>query len=143
MQLKKQRIRDAVQAAIDELLKNDTKLLLLNVNERTITQRLALYLQKRFPQWNVDCEYNRIRERVKEVFVRGEYIKVVPDVIVHHRDTWENLIAIEAKKSGDVAADEFDREKLRALREQLGYEVVAFLKFKTGAAPGLEALEWL
>lgn len=31
----------------------------MNANERSMTHKFAEHLQKYFPGWNVDCEYNR------------------------------------------------------------------------------------
>ena len=47
-------------------LENDDRLLFeLDANERTLTHRLALYLDSEFAGWNVDCEYNRRRHDPK------------------------------------------------------------------------------
>jgi hypothetical protein len=43
----------------------------------------------------VDPEYNRDGHEVK----RSDGVIVVPDVIVHHRGTSDNLLVIEVKKS--------------------------------------------
>ena len=50
-----------VKEAIHEL-KRDEMLFRLHANERSITHRLAVYLEKPFDGWNVDCEYSRIGE---------------------------------------------------------------------------------
>ncbi|MGA8153282.1 MAG: hypothetical protein WB952_20190 [Terriglobales bacterium] len=138
------RLREGLGAALARLVADDRDLLLLDANERAITGRLGMYLQELFPEWNVDCEYNRILAFVKEVTVNGEITRVVPDVIVHQRNTGNNLAVFEVKKQGNAGRDDDDRRKLRALRDQLGYRFAGFLKLRTGPEnPGVESLEWL
>jgi hypothetical protein len=130
--------------ALQRLLENDHDLLELNANERTITGRLGIYLQELFPEWNVDCEYNRILECVKEVLIDGVVTLVVPDIIVHRRNTADNLVSFEVKKQNNAGGDDDDRLKLRALRDQMGYRFAVFLKLRTGPErPGVESVEWL
>lgn len=50
-----------------------------------------------FPKWNVDCEYNRVKYDFKKV--NGKLVN--PDIIVHHRNTFVNLLVVEVKKSGN------------------------------------------
>lgn len=53
-------IETRVMRAIQMLLRHDSFLLDKNVNERSITHKLAECLQREFCEWHVDCEYNRI-----------------------------------------------------------------------------------
>ena len=53
------KLKEALDEATEDLKKNDEPLLMHNVNERSITHKLAEYLQKHLPEYNVDCEYNR------------------------------------------------------------------------------------
>lgn len=78
-------------------------LFLFNIDssEWSIAHRLAVYLENEFPEWNVDCEYNRqgLDGDSKENSL-GE--KVRPDIVVHHRGCVEpkhNLLIIELKKN--------------------------------------------
>lgn len=68
------------------------------ISEETLTFRLALYLQELLPQHNVDCEYNRFEDTLKnDPHVDQKWM--MPDVIVHRRTKKEhNLIVVEAKK---------------------------------------------
>jgi hypothetical protein len=125
--------------ALDELLGNDRSLLEADANERAITHRLGVYLAVLFPSWDVDCEYNRDGHEVKAL--SGQV--VVPDVIVHRRGTQENLLVIEVKKTTSNESDEADKKKLRAFREQLGYQNALFLKLACGLErAGVEEVEW-
>lgn len=122
-----------VLRAIRHLLVNDDHLFQHDVHERSITHRLACYLQEEFREWHVDCEYNRDCESKDDIKrdsndkKRGR--KIYPDIIVHKRGETQNLLAIEAKKEkrktrrrdiGDA-----DRDKLRKLLER--YEHALFL----------------
>ena len=84
-----------------------------------------------FDDWNVDCEYNRQQANTKQL----EFLKVVrkilkdekvrlkpddttsksvfPDIIVHRRNTDENLLVIEMKKTTNQLREDFDFEKER------------------------------
>jgi hypothetical protein len=138
------RVREVLAAVLARLIAEDVNLLVLDVHERTITARLAGYMQELLPEWTVDPEYNRIRGRVKEVRLDGEWIIVVPDVIAHHRNTGDNLLVLEAKKVGNPEAEEYDRTKIRALKEQQEYHYAVFLRLRTGPNnPGIESVEWL
>ena len=52
-------IRQRVETALKQLSVLDSDLLHSDVNERTITHRLAVHLERHFDGWDVDCEYNR------------------------------------------------------------------------------------
>ena len=52
-------VRQALDSALLDLLENDYSLLTDDVNERTITARLAHHLEKHLSEWHLDCEYNR------------------------------------------------------------------------------------
>lgn len=144
-------IQARVGSAINKLLQRDVDLLRLDLNERAITHRLAIYLQDEFPGWDVDCEYNRNHDQVKQLrFPEGECRPddtnartVFPDVIVHKRNTDQNLLVIEVKKDSNTESEEYDLEKLRAFRSELGYGNAAFIKLRTRRNPGAEPIRWL
>jgi hypothetical protein len=138
------RVREVLDAVLARLIAQDLDLLVLDVHERTITAKLAGYMQELLPEWTVDPEYNRIRGRVKEVRLDGELVLVVPDVIAHRRNTGDNFLVLEAKKIGDPEAEAYDRRKIRALKEQQHYRYAVFLRLRTsGENPGVESVEWL
>lgn len=110
-------IQQRLRGVLRELLLRDLYLLKHDLHERTITHKLAEYLQPQFPEWNVDCEYNRDHHDPKRVRIaprdlshEDEGSNVFPDVIVHRRGSDEhNLLVIEAKikesLDGKTAAD--------------------------------------
>ena len=100
--------------AAAELLTQDRHLLECDANERSITHKFAEHLQRRFPDWHVDCEYDRDGHDVKRLTLAGRFnIKcddvsattVYPDIIIHSRGTCENLAVIEVKKSTNPRRD--------------------------------------
>jgi hypothetical protein len=137
-------VREVMDASLARLIAYDVDLLALDVHERTITAKLADYLQDLLPEWTVDPEYNRIRDQVKQVQLDGEWVIVVPDVIAHRRNSGDNLLVLEAKKIGNIEAEAEDRRKIRALKEQQHYHYAVFLRLRTGPEnPGIESIEWL
>lgn len=130
----------AINTALDELLNRDSYLLKNNVNERSVSHRLAMYLQSQFPDWHVDCEYNRNHDDVKrlELDVRVttdldlDAVTVFPDIIVHRRATDENLLVIEIKKSTSRESSDYDLKKLNAFKKELGYQFAIFVLLPSG-----------
>ncbi|MBP6731086.1 MAG: hypothetical protein KA149_03450 [Chitinophagales bacterium] len=56
-------IIEKIEIAIDALLSNDSWLLEKDLSERSITHKLAEYIQPLFLDHNVDCEYNGDADR--------------------------------------------------------------------------------
>ena len=50
-------------SAIREFYARERHLLEKDLGERTLTHRLAVQVEKQFPGWEVDCDYNRLGER--------------------------------------------------------------------------------
>ena len=136
--------------AIKMLLAHDDGLLRRDVNERTLTHRLALYMEPLFlnvegESWNVDCEYNRNHYEAKLLRIDGRAgprrttdeddsgTTVYPDIIVHERDSNErNLLVVEVKKTTSRVRQDFDIAKLMAFRRApFRYATAAFLLLNT------------
>jgi len=125
----KEEIEEKLKRSLALLIHHDSYLLEKDINERSISHRLALYLQQLFDSWDVDCEYNRNLDATKHL---DEDI-VRPDIIVYHRGTNNNLMVIEMKKMTSTnKADASDSRKLRKYKEQQGYQYAVFLKIGTG-----------
>jgi hypothetical protein len=144
-------IEERLDFAIQRLLASDLQLLALDVNERSITHKLATYLQIAFPDYDVDCEYNRCFDEIKTLHVPADNVSwddtqaktVFPDIIVHHRNTDINILVVEVKKlnGGNEA---FDFIKLQAFRGELGYQHAVFLRFRTGPQnPGVDEVQFI
>jgi hypothetical protein len=94
-------LADALIGSLSDLFSRDERLLRVNVNERSITHRLAMYMQARIEGWDVDAEYNRNHDDPKVIPPLKEILSddtegttVYPDIIVHRRNTNENLLVI-------------------------------------------------
>lgn len=145
--MNQEEILQKLDNAIQNLMKYDRDLLIRDVNERSITHRLAMYLQSEFPKKHVDCEFNRDHEGVKKLLCFRKRVRtndtdattVFPDIIVHERNG-PNLLVIEAKKSGKRESRKrcTDLQKLQAFKDELEYEHAVFLVFRTGNHPGVE-----
>jgi hypothetical protein len=135
------KIEKKLNQALDCLLEADSYLLKNDVNERSISHRLAMYLQLFFPDWDVDCEYNRDGNDIKTLKIPSESNNwndtdaktVYPDIIIHHRGKADNLLAIEIKKTTSTINDEFDHVKLQAFKQELHYQHAVALRLKTNA----------
>lgn len=144
-------IEGAVKSAITDLITFDHDMLEIDANERAISHRLAVYLEKKICGWNIDCEYNRDlskpkglpRKLLEEADTNNEFDcyknpkkKIIPDIIVHKRRTFSNnLLVIEIKTSSNYAKEDadFDKRKLMAFRKNLNYDYALFLLLCTGS----------
>jgi len=133
---KKTEILKKLRSAIRTLFKQDAFLLEHNANERAVSHKLAEYLQQQFPDYNVDCEYNRDGSDIKKLdgFRECESNKtdrVLPDILVHIRGHDEdNLIVIEIKTN--LNNESCDTKKLELFTKQDGsykYDYGFFIRF--------------
>jgi hypothetical protein len=145
---KKQDIEKRLRCTLEILIRNDQALFKSKANERSLTHMFALYLAKQFPEYNVDCEYNRMWqdgiEQEKRIIISGipemvsaedtEATTVFPDIIVHRRENSDNnLLVIETKKSSNNNR-RMDFRKLNSFMNGIdaggrGYEFSAFVIF--------------
>jgi hypothetical protein len=141
-----------VLSALRVLVERDSYLLSVDANERSITHRLAMYLQAELKELDVDCEYNRTGldpKRVGHLDLCAnpddtDAQSVFPDIIAHARGTQErNYLAIELKKDTRRIGREVDRQKLRAYRHELRYRFALFIELQTGQRPGVANVEWV
>lgn len=143
-------VKQKVNGALDKLKENDNILLEINVNERTISHKLAEYLQIKFSDLSVDCEYNRHNDLIKKLNMPTDHISwddvesktVFPDIVVHKRNTDdENLLVIEIKKSSSRIGHQFDIHKLKAFTsEPYNYKFGLFLEISVDG--GNNCLKW-
>jgi len=99
----------SVMRAIDMLYAFDSTLISQGTAEWSLAHRLAVYLERELPGWNVDCEYNR-QGHGPDSKKLSHGSRVRPDIILHHRghpDIRHNLLAIEIKKDG--TASDYDK----------------------------------
>jgi hypothetical protein len=113
-----------VIAALAEFYAQEDFLFEKDVGERAVTHRFAVYLERQFSGWAVDCNYDRLGERTLHL-PHGSIIStddhlgksIYPDVVVHQREIPNNLLAVEIRKAGNHTAIEHDQHKLLALTD--------------------------
>ena len=129
--MKKCEIRQRFECALRRFYSKEALLIKYKVCERALTHKLAEHLQKLFPHHHVDCEYNKAGDgdpKLLSVLMGGDpacphdctrcpnnKCVIFPDIIVHRRGTFENLLVIEAKTEWGKKSSERDHEKLAAL----------------------------
>jgi len=156
--MKLYQIKRRLEIAINTLRVNDNYLLKIDANERSITHKLAIYMEQTFGKnYDVDCEYNRNIGDVKRIemiesklyglsnyevinqdkIFKDELVErsVFPDIIVHKRGSLKNnLLIIEVKKSTSSVSENYDIEKLKCYTDpnnNLNYKYGVFIKFHT------------
>jgi len=133
-------IKARFEKAVGLFLAEQEELLQLNVNERAVGATLAhLYVRELFPDHRVDAEYNRVGFEGDPKRLNlppecgGENGRVFPDIIVHHRGiNDENLLVVEIKLTTNRQPRHCDMIKLVGFRDQLHYQVGAFLELPAG-----------
>lgn len=148
----KQHIRNALAAALDDLVKHDEYLMRTDASERSISHRLAVHLASRFQGYHVDCEFNRDGFDIKRLPLRPRKttshninaVTVFPDVIVHLRGcSTHNLLVIEVKKMGCPNKElDYDAQKLKAFMSEMEYWCAAHVEVGFNNGPKAEA-SWL
>jgi hypothetical protein len=117
---------DKLVAALQEFYAQEAFLLDRDAGERALTHRLAVYLEKQYPGWQVDCEYNRLGERTLRL-PHGTIVStddalgksIFPDIVVHQRAIPNNLLAVEVRKATNHQPIEHDQQKLKAMTDPL------------------------
>jgi hypothetical protein len=115
-----------VVKAIEEFYAREGLLFDKDLGERALTHRMAVYLERQFDGWEVDCDYNRLGERLLKmphgtiVSTDDELGKsIFPDIVVHRRTVPENLLAMEVRKASNHQPIEHDQHKLRGMTDPL------------------------
>jgi hypothetical protein len=115
---------DKVVAALKQLYAREAFLFEHDLGERALTHRLAVHLERQFPDFDVDCEFDRLGERTLQL-PHGSIVStddhlgksIYPDIVVHQRHVSNTLLAIEVRKAGNHQPLEHDRHKLCALTD--------------------------
>ncbi len=111
-------------AALQEFYAEESFLLEKDLGERALTHRLAVHLERHYPGWQVDCDYNRLGERTLRL-PHGTIVStddtlaksIFPDIVVHQREIPNNLLAIEVRKASNHQPIEHDQHKLKAMTD--------------------------
>ncbi|MGL9623749.1 hypothetical protein QRQ56_37925 [Bradyrhizobium sp. U531] len=113
-----------VIAALRDFYAHEGFLFEKDIGERAVTHRFAVYLEKQFAGWSVDCNYDRLGERTLHL-PHGTIIStddhlgksIYPDVVVHQREIPNNLLTVEIRTAANHTPLEHDQHKLRALTD--------------------------
>ena len=111
-------------AALQEFYAHEVFLLEKDVGERALTHRFAVHLEKQYPGWDIDCDYNRLGERMLRL-PHGTIVStddalgktIFPVVVVHQRAIPNNLLAVEIRKASNHQSLEHDQQKLKAMTD--------------------------
>jgi hypothetical protein len=97
-----------------------------------------------FPDWHIDCEYNRQGLDPKKLGIGEDAKPVRPDVIIHRRDTDQNLVVIEVKKTTNKDPDKNDLQKLHGFVREYGYRHALFLRLHAKVQePSVAGFRWI
>ena len=139
-----------VKKALGLVIENDAFLLQCSqdghVHEQSIAHRLAVYLEPQFPEYHVDCAYNRhaINSRT---LAADEKSGSRPGIIIHARGMDDfNLLVIEIKADCDTPVDQDAERRLKSFtrRGKTGefcYRYGLFVGFDGLAKPVLRGYE--
>lgn len=121
--MEKEKIKECLTSALDELYKNDISLISRRCSERSIVFKLGIYLNDIFKQqgYDVDCEYNKNGCNPKSL---DEKKFNYPDLIVHKRENnTNNLLIIEIKTANVKNVKYFcnDIYKLKGFTNSIEY----------------------
>ena len=111
--------KTSIKSALYMLFKRERYLLSTEAHEQAVTHRLAVYLEGFYPEYHVDCEYNRDGSNSKRV---DENLRR-PDIIIHKRGPLgPNLMVLEIKLlKTDQYEIEADYEKLKRIKQKFSY----------------------
>ena len=148
--MEKEELKQRIDDAIEKLRQKDGVLLNIDVNERTISHKLAGYIQIELEGYSVDCEYNRYLYSTKILKIPKDPIRwkdleakpIFPDIIIHKRlSNDENLLVIEMKKLSNRQDRFFDKSKVKALTlPPFNYKFGLFLEIDV--AKTNDSFEW-
>jgi hypothetical protein len=148
-------VQAGLSLALLRIAENDCHLLVVDISERCIASRLAMYLQTQFPDYHVDIEYNRDAGTPKRLGIPeacANYVGtdgralVVPDVIVHRRGAaGPNVLILELKKTTNPESRDCDFERVVGFKQQFGYSFGALIECETrnGYEPGIAISAWV
>ena len=129
--------QECINEAVDLFIEEEWKILEMDVSERCITHILANYIKEAVgDEWDVDIEYNRHQYGLKKENWEPRPRLFLPDIIVHKRNTGDNLLAVELKKSTNKTrgAKAKDKDRLRGMvsSTEYHYKHGLFVCFPTG-----------
>lgn len=125
-------IRRALADSVLQALDRDFDLIALGGHEQSVAHRIGVYLEAHFSGYAVDCEYNRQKHKTKARPAETDSAapkKMRPDIIVHVRNSGQNVLAVEMKANANEDSTD-DLAKLKTLRADKTYlyKGIAFVR---------------
>lgn len=131
-------VSELVQLLLQSLecfYRNDSLLAERGGMEQSCVFQIGFYFQSlidknpKFSKLTVDCEYNKNIEKTKINPATGNRVR--PDLIVHTRDSSNNILVVEFKTKNNVKNCQNDFNKLKMFTKQgpgeFGYKLGVFL----------------
>lgn len=125
-----QQLKQIMENACNEVISKDLDLLKIWAQEESINHRLAVYLENKFWDYKIDCEYNRDWSNTK---LDAGNKKFRPDIIIHKRTIEDNLVYIEIKTNDDWRWKVWITEDLQKIKDnqiKYNYQYGVFVLFK-------------
>lgn len=140
----KEEIAKIINLALDFFYKTEKDLDISKIHERAICHRFAIVLEYFFPEYNLDCEYDRhgddhkrLDEEIKKYRkTENPSDRALPDIIVHRRKIDKNnLCVFEIKSKEDATEEDIKKLELMTKKEgeenkRFGYDFGIFIKFE-------------
>ena len=147
MNFTKEEIEKIIRESCDCLKEKQPMLFLKkhDIHERTVTAELKSVLEKRFKEFHVNCEYNRmtdengiqIPKRIGLDPVPEDPSSVYPDIIVHRQE--DGLLIVEVKMNWKNARKQDDIKKLNLYIQELKYKFGLYLEL---GEEGISDIQW-
>lgn len=129
--MNKEEIKRRIMHCINKIYEDDYDLFDRDNYEVTVSVKLAQYLFIEFKEYDVDCEYNKHKDKKKYSHELNKSMR--PDIVVHKRGCDEkNLVFIEIKKKTNKSKRADDFAKIIAATNQnreYGYTLGVFIDF--------------
>src|ERR1700733_3422545 len=108
-------MNERIRSGLTKLVARDRYLLENGVNERSITHRLGLYCQGLFPEWDVDCEFNKNLGEPKEAYIDPRVFLGKMADLLENSDSQDN----HSKVVGMLREERVTQQDIADLKYQL------------------------
>ena len=150
MNYSKQQITEIIAGSISALQAKQPMLFQPDddIAERAVSAAISAYFNPAFPDYDVNCEYNRmtdeygmqIPKRIHRNPNDENPSSVYPDIIVHQQDNGENnLLVVEIKMQWKNGEKDDDYNKLIGYKKELNYGYALYLELGQN---GIVEMSW-
>jgi hypothetical protein len=150
MDFTKEEIEKIIRQSCDSVKEKQPMLFMKkhDIHERAVTAELKSVLEKRFQEFHVNCEYNRMTAEngiqiPKRIGLNPEPedpSSVYPGIIVHRQeDGLHNLLIVEVEMNWKNAKKQDDIEKLKLYIQELKYKFGLYLEL---GEEGITDTQW-